>query len=55
MKNTFPKKNLTPFPPPPSTFPIKGKKKTLTFTPLPLNNKKKEGKKSRCTLSHVAQ
>jgi hypothetical protein len=28
-----------------------GKKKTLTSTPLPLNSKKKEEKKSRCTLS----
>jgi hypothetical protein len=32
-----------------------GKKKTLTFTPLPLNSKKKEGKKSRCTFSPLAQ
>ncbi|CAM6038156.1 unnamed protein product, partial [Sphagnum compactum] len=28
-----------------------GKKKTLTSTPLPLNGKKKEEKKSTCTLS----
>jgi hypothetical protein len=32
-----------------------GEKKTLTSTPLPLNSKKKEGKKSRCTLSPLAQ
>jgi hypothetical protein len=32
-----------------------GKKKPLTSTPLPHNNKKKEGKKSSCTLSLVAQ
>jgi hypothetical protein len=30
-----------------------GKKKTLPSTPLPLNNKKEEEKKSSCTLSPV--
>jgi hypothetical protein len=47
MKKTFPEKKLTLFPPPPSTFPMKGKKKTLTFTPLPLNSIKKRRKKNQ--------
>jgi hypothetical protein len=33
---------------------MKAQKKTLPSTPLPLHNKKKEEKKSRCTLSHGA-
>jgi hypothetical protein len=55
MKKTFPKKKINPFPA--SSFHIsnEGGKKTLTSTPLPLNSKNKEGKKSRCTLSLVAQ
>jgi len=42
------------YPFPPSSFHLfiyLGQKKTLTSTPLPLNSKKKEGKKSTCTLS----
>jgi hypothetical protein len=56
MKKTFPEPLNVPFSPlllPP--FHISREKKTLTFTPLPLNNKKKQGKKSRYTFSPVAQ
>jgi hypothetical protein len=51
MKKTFPEKNvpLSPLLLPP--FHISREKKTLTCTPLPLNSKKKEEKKSSCTLS----
>jgi hypothetical protein len=52
MKKTFPEKPNVPLSPlliPP--FHISREKKTLTSTPLPLNNKKKEEKKSRCTFS----
>jgi len=56
MKKTFLEKPNVPLSPlllPP--FHISREKKTLTSTPLPLNSKKKEGEKSRCTLSPVAQ
>jgi hypothetical protein len=49
MKKTFLENPINPFPPPHSTFPMKGKLKLHTSTPLPLKSKK--NKKSKCTLS----
>jgi hypothetical protein len=50
MKKNISKIKMYPFPP--SSFHLfiyLGEKKTLTSTPLPLNSKKIEGKKSTCT------
>jgi hypothetical protein len=52
MKKTFPETLNYPLLLPHSD---EGGKKTLTSTPLPLNSKNKEGKKSRCTLSPLTQ
>jgi hypothetical protein len=57
MKKNISRIKMYPFPP--SSFHLfiyLGKKKTLTSTPPPpQQKKKKKGKKSRCTLSPLAQ
>jgi hypothetical protein len=56
MKKTFLEPLNVPLSPLLPPFHISREKKTLTFTPFPLNSKKKkERKKSTCTLSPLAQ